>query len=353
MKKIFILIILVMGIEACENQSWNFPDYNLQAVYFPVQTPLRTLSMGEDRIVNSLDKEGKFDIGIVIGGMYSNKKDWTVDYILDTTLLRRVYLYAKPQNFTPSEKFLWLPVSYYTLTPAPGSKVTIPSGSINGLIRVELNDAFFNDTLSLLGRYCIALKLTDTSADSILQGKAIVPNADPRIINNWNANQSPKDWVMFGINYVNPYHGTWLHRGQDIRTNISTSVVETITFRTKDVEKNLLMKLTSTGRDNVITGTLGNLSGANLSMLLKFTNDKGTPGNITISKSPTSTFTVTGTGHYQDIATSTEKLIGLTVQSMYLSYNYDDGTYTHQIKDTLVFRDRGVKFTTNTIVVKP
>ena len=351
MKKIFILIIFIIGIVACENQPWEFSDYDLQAVYFPLQLPVRTLSMGEDRIDNTLDKAYQLDIGISIGGMYENKKDWTVDYVLDTSLVRKVYVYASPQVYTANTKILALPAAYYTMTPV--GTVTIPKGSFNGLIRVQLTDAFFNDTLALSGRYVIPLKITDTSADSILQGRAAFTGADRRVVSNWNANMSPKDWVMYGINYVNPYHGTWLHRGRDIRTNISTSKIDTVIFHNRYVERDLLRKLVSTGRKNAITDGLGNLSGTNLSMLLNFANDKGTPGDITISKSPTSTYTVTGTGHYQDIASSIETWTGLMWQSMYLSYTYTDATYAHSLKDTLVFRDRGIKFTQNSIVIQP
>lgn len=351
MKKIFILIILVIAMIACENQPWKFPDYSLQAVYFPVQLPVRTLSMGEDRVDNSLDKEGKFDIGVSIGGMYENKQDWTVDYKVDTSLVRKVYLYAKPQTYTAINQVLPLPASYYMLTPV--NTAVIPSGNFNGMIRVQLTDAFFSDTIALSGRYVIPLKITATSADSILQGSAAITGADPRVVSQWNPNMSPKDWVMYGINYVNPYHGTWLHRGRDIRTNISTSVVDTVIFRTKYVEKDALIKLTSTGRKSAISNGLANKTGTNLSMLLNFANDKGTPGDITISKSPASTFNVTGTGHYQDSKTSVETWIGEMWQSMYLTYTYSDGTYNHSIRDTLVFRDRGIKFTTNSIVIKP
>ena len=244
-----------------------------------------------------------------------------------------------------------MPSAYYTLTPV--TTVTIPSGSFNGLIRVQLTDAFFNDTVALSGRYVIPLKITKTSADSILQGNAAISGADPRVVSQWNPNMSPKDWVMFGINYVNPYHGTWLHRGRDIRTNIATTVVDTVTYRSKYVEGDLMIKLTSTGRKNAISDGLGNKTGSNLSMLLTFANDKGTPGNITITTSPTSTYTVTGSGKFQDTATSTEKWSGKSWQSMYLNYTYDDGTYVHQILDSLVFRDRGIKFSENSIVIQP
>ena len=87
MRNIFISIILILGITACKNQDIVFPDYTLKAVYFPYQLPVRTLSLGEDRIDNTLDKEYKFDIGVCIGGMYQNKKNWTVDYIVDSTLI--------------------------------------------------------------------------------------------------------------------------------------------------------------------------------------------------------------------------------------------------------------------------
>ncbi len=349
MKKI-IFIILFIFVIACENQPWSVPDYSLKAVYFPVQMPVRTLSMGEDRIDNSLDKQGKLDIGVVIGGMYSNNQDWTVEYKIDNTLLDSAYISS---TYTKANKLYALPPSYYTLTPAPGQSVTIPSGSVNGLIRVELKDAFFNDPLSITGRYVIPLVLTKTSADSILQGKAIVPSPDIRKVNNWNANQSPKNWTMYGINYVNPYHGTWVHRCYDFTKSLKTGNDTTYIYKNKYVERDALMKLTTFARDTCLTNGINNKLGGNYSMKIAFSNDKGTPGNIVIKKSPTSTINVTGTGHYQDISTSKEKLIGLTVQSMYLNYTYFDGTYTHTVTDTLVFRDRGIKFTTNAIVIRP
>lgn len=352
MKKIFILLIFIIGIAACENQPWSFPDYDVQAVYFPIQSPVRTLSLGEDRIDNSLDKEYKFDIGVSIGGMYENKKDWTVDYQVLTTLTDNAYIYAKPQTFSAAEKINPLPAAYYTLTPV--TTVTIPSGKFNGLIRVQLTSAFFDDTLAISGRYVIPLKITASSADSILTGSAAITGADPRIISQWNPNKSPKDWVMYGINFVNAYHGTYLHRGTDTISVTATGArYDTIVFRTKYVEKDALIKLQTVERNATITDGLGNKIGGNNSMLVTFANDKGTPGNVTISKSPTSAYVVTGTGHYQDIATSTEQWTGITFQSMYLKYSYNDGTYTHKVTDTLVFRDRGIKYTANSIVIKP
>lgn len=351
MKKIFILLILIVAITACENQPWSFPDYDLQAVYFPIQTPVRTLSLGEDRIDNSLDKEYKFDIGVSIGGMYENTQNWTVDYVVSNTLTNNAFTLAKPQLFSAAEQIIPLPSSYYSLSPT--GTVVIPKGSMNGLIRVQLNDAFFDDPIAITGRYVIPLLLTGTSADSILQGKASSAGADPRVISQWLPNMSPKNWVMYGISYLNAYHGTYLHRGRDLTKSTKTGRDTAIYFRAKYVEKDALRKLTTTGRKTVVSDGIAYSNGGNFSMLLTFGNDKGTPGSITISQSPTSTIAVTGTGQYNDIATSKEQWTGMTWQSMYLQYTYSDGTYTHNINDTLVFRDRGIKYTTNSIVIKP
>lgn len=354
MKKIFLLIITIIWIIGCENQPISFPDYELQAVYFPYQTPVRTLSVGEDRIDNSLDRDFKFDIAVNIGGMYKNDRNWTVDFEVDDSLTSRVYLITSPQLYNNNTKIKPLPHAYYTLTPV--STVTIPSGSFIGTIRFQLTSTFFDDTTAITGQYVIPLKITSTSADSILMGKAAITGADPRIKSHWEANMSPKYWVLFGINYVNAYHGTYLHRGRDIRSVTATGAVfDTINFRApfNYREKDPLIVLSTISRKRVITNGIANLTGTNYSMVLEFDNDKGDQGTITVKPRPGFPYAVTGTGQYFNIANSKEKWTGLTFQSMYLNYTYTDATYTHTVVDSLVFRDRGIKFTQNTIVVKP
>jgi len=346
MKRAIVYLIILTGVlTACENQPVSFDDYDIKAVYFPYQRPLRSLSLGEDRLDNSLDKEGIFDIGVSIGGMYEQKWSWTVDYVVDNTILTDVYT-----NTTPAVKLLALPTQYYTLSPT--GTVTIPKGSYNGLIRVQLSDAFFDDTLALTGLYVIPLRLTDTSADSILQGKPAISNPDPRIIGDWESNKYPKNWVMFGIKYVNAYHGTYLHRGREIRVLTATGQPEdTTVFRNRYVEYDMLIKLASTGRRTAVSNGLSNRTGGNYAMNLQFANNSGNSGAVTITQANGSTFNVTGSGQYFDKASSTESWSGITFQSMYLSYSWVDGDYTHNVMDTLVFRDRGIKFEENAIQI--
>ena len=344
MRNIFICIILIIGLAACENQEQEFPDYDLQSVYFPIQLPIRTLSLGEDRVDNTLDKEHKFDIGVSIGGMYENKKNWTVDYVVDTFLTEN----AMNGSGAP---LLALPANYYTLSPL--NTVIIPKGSFNGLIRVELTDDFFNDPLSLTGQYVIPLRITGTSADSVLSGKQAKPGiADRRVLSDWESGKAPKDWVLYGIKYVNAYHGTYLHRGRDI---VYTGGVptDTVVFRNRYVERDLTILLTTTGLLSVSTNGVGTKISktGKYSMGLAFANSQGAPGSIIISPCAGSTYVVTGEGEYYDIANSIESWTGLVWQSMYLNYTYTEGANVHEVADTLVFRDRGMKYEVNTITV--
>jgi len=349
MKKVLTYLLLILGIAACENQPLEFGDFDYKSVYFPIQLPLRTLSLGEDRIDNTLDKEYKFDIGVSIGGMYENEWSWSVDYEYEPTLTDSVYRNATP-NYASQHKVRPLPTSYYTLDPT--GTVTIPKGSFNGMIRVQLTSAFFDDTLSLTGLYVIPLRITDTSADTILTGKAAITGADERIRSHWESNKSPKDWVMFGIKYVNAYHGTYLHRGVDnIDSTSNGSTDSTLVLRNRYVEKDATIALTSNARQSVFSAGVFNLTGTN-SMTLTFGNENGESGTVAITPRFGSPIDVTGSGTYNSKTTSTETWTGLKWQSMYLQYTWVDGNgHTHNVRDTLVFRDRGIKWEENSIIV--
>lgn len=347
MKKAFIYIMILAGIAGCKDQEISFPDYDLKAVYFPLQLPLRTLSLGEDRIDNSLDKELKFDIGVSIGGMYKNTQNWTVDYVVDTSLTTGVTKSALP--------VLPLPEAYYTLSPV--NTMTIPSGSFSGRIQVQLNQSFLDDPVAIAGRYAIPLRLTGTSADSILSGLAdpLIVSPDKRIAANWLAGKTPKDWVLFGIKYVNAYHGTYLQRGRNIRYQAGVPV-DTAIYRAKYVEQDQRVKFNTSAKDKVRTNGVSNKisSGTNnYSMELSFGNITGASGNITISPAAGSLYSVTGTGQYFAKADSKEGFADLIFQSMHLNYTYTDGLNTHQVADTLIFRDRGIVFEELVIVVTP
>ena len=350
MKNLFIYIILIVGVTACDNQEQVFPDYDQQNVYFPLQLPIRTLSMGEDRVDNSLDKEYKFDIGVSIGGMYENRQDWTVDFVVDPSLTDSAY---SVPNFT--KPLIPLPTSYYTLNPS--NAATIPYGNFNGLIRVELKEQFFNDPLSTTGQYVIPLLITGTSADSVLSGWPAIIGSEPdrRIESQWKSGLAPKDWVLYGIKFVNAYHGTYLHRGRDI-ISVEGEAIDTVVFRANHVVQDLTCKVRTTDLFNSATSFVGIkyhvVKPDKYSMMLEFENPQGQSGDIIITPNPDAKWEVTGTGHYYDLSESTEIWSEQVWQSMYLEYSYIDRKKEHHVYDTLVFRDRGIKWEENSINIK-
>ena len=68
MKKVIILILgVVLLATGCYNEEAYYRDYDEKTIYFPYQYPVRTLSLGNDVIDNSLDRAHKFNIGVVVG----------------------------------------------------------------------------------------------------------------------------------------------------------------------------------------------------------------------------------------------------------------------------------------------
>ncbi len=346
MRRILTYSILIIGLIACKNQEIEFDDFDYNTVYFPIQLPLRTLSLGEDRIDNSLDKQFQFDIAASIGGMYKNKKSWTVDFIVDNSLTNNLFT-------LDDQMILPLPANYYTLN--PGSAIIIPKGSFNGRVRIQLNDAFFDDPISLTGLYVIPLIITNTTADSILAGLPAsgISNPDRRINTDWETGMEPKDWVLYGIKYINGYHGSYLQRGRRI-TFLGADPIDTVIYKNKHVENDNVVFLKSTGRTTVTTNFLSqNISSTGqYSMNLEFANMWGTPGGpVIITPNDGSLYAASGSGQFIDKANSSESIIGLTMQYLYINYTYEVDEFTYVVTDTLVFRDRDLKFETNSIVV--
>ena len=314
MKKIIIILLAVFGLFSCSNQEREFPDFDYTAVYFPLQFPVRTLVLGHDRIDNSLDNALTFNVGVSIGGMYENTRDWYVDVIWDETLDDDTII-----SGTDTLKFL--PQSYIkSMDPTIPGKVVIPSGSFNGLIEFQLTDAFLNDPLAHTNKYVIPLRITDSDADSILTGLSIAePGVKASILKNslWDAGALPRHYTLFMIKYVNMYHAEYFQRGQDVTYDAGGNVIQTNKYHEKYLVENNIVKLTTEGRYKNSTNALGSSSG---SALLTFNGS-----TITVSAPENSTDTITGTGTFYDIDAQQAEEWGdpaKKFQTMYLHYEY-------------------------------
>jgi hypothetical protein len=268
--------------------------------------------------------------------MYENTKPYDVDYAVDTSLVGTSLTNAAGDTIKV------LPADYYTLSPL--NKVTIPAGSFNGLILVQLTDAFLDDPLAITGRYVIPLRITGSTADSILTGVPFVPKPNKNIPGDWDPNAPPKDFVLFGIKYINPYHGSYFHRGKDIALDVHGDTISAVTYHQKYVENDQLWKLTTTGRTTVRTDGVGSQYSSDTHLML----DIDTNGAIQVMPDPSSSLQANGVGTYVKNA---ELWGGTKHDAMYLNYIYKKGSEDHVVTDTLVFRDNDVVFEQFTVTV--
>ena len=179
-----ILYGALLLLTSCENSDVEFPDFDYQTVYFSRQTPVRTITLGDDVFSTELDNQHRLQIYATMGGVNSNRRDRTIQIAVDESLCRGL-------QFDDGGDVLPMPASYYSLS---GNTITIPSGQIMGCLDVQLTDAFFDDPLSTEVTYVIPLRMVGAS-DSILSGK---------------------DYTLYAVKYKNKYHGCWLSRGTDV-----------------------------------------------------------------------------------------------------------------------------------------
>jgi len=336
MKKIFYLLGLSLAIYSCSNRDIEFGDYDYHGVFFPYQTPLRTLMLGDEVIGdNTIDREHAFSIGASIGGMYENTKDREITIELAPELA---------QNITDGDgnPLEILPSNYYIATL---DKLVIPAGSFIGKTRIDLTDAFFEDSLTIRLHYVIPVRMTGTeyATDTILSGtpKSTVDSPDPRIADDWSI--VPKDYVLFGIKYINPTHGVYLLRGK--RINIADSQ-DTYVYSKRFLDDNDMTKLTTKSLTENYMLTVGGSNkesgDAKYSMLLTF--DKANK-SVTVSQKDETTVEVSGTGtFYSKDDSNAEAYNSEKHRTIYLNYTYKDGENTYQVNDSLVFVDTDIKF---------
>jgi len=323
----------------CQNRERIYPDFDYTTAYFPYQYPVRTLVMGDYYFDNTRDKELKFLISATMGGVYKNTEDRKIEFVIDESLTENLYIGDK--------RILPLPRRYYTLSHE--SEIVIPKGELAGGVEVRLTEDFLKDSLSIghLGtRYVVPVRIVHADTDSLLTGQAAVGNPDVRVETDWVL--KPRNFTLFGINYVNEYHGKYLLRGKS-EVSMDGTLVETNVYRQKYVEKDEVVEVnTSSGNSIVYRHRIvraNTSSPGDFEILATFDEN----GNGTVTSTDASAFGVTGTARF---AKNTEIWGGEQRNAIYLDYKVTEGELTHTAKDTLVFRDKAVSFQEYVPVVK-
>jgi hypothetical protein len=343
MKKILYLLSIVTLLYSC-NKDKEFPDFAYQSVYFPYQTPVRSLMLGDEVIGdNSIDLEHAFSIGASLGGAYQNTKDRVLTVELAPELASNI-------TDASNNPLKLLPAEYYN---ASFDKLTIPAGSFFGKLRVNLTDAFFEDPLTTGLNYVIPVRIKDAARDSVLSGIPVstVASPDPRIAEHWIV--PPKNYVLFGIKYVNAAHGVYLLRGK--RTNITKSPQEQVAYSARFLDDNDITMLSTKSLTENFMSTVGGAnkeeSNSRYSMLLTFNKDSK---SVSVSQKNASTIAVSGTGkYYSKEDPEAEGYNGKKHRTIYLDYTYEDAGNTYHVNDSLVFVDTDMKLETFTVKVIP
>ena len=346
MKKLLILLTILTCMISCENQVNDFPDFDYTTGYFPYQYPVRTIILGNYIYDNSNDNNYRFVVSTAMGGVYENKTDRIFHFVVDETLCQDAY-------FEDGSIIRPLPSNYYQLSD-PG-KIIIPAGKMNGGVEVQLSEAFFNDPQAIKKTYVLPLRITNaTNIDSLLQGVASLSNTDRRVAGHWSVR--PRDFTMFAVKFVNPYHGTYLMRGKATVTENGASVSDS-TYQSASgfvendavvflgTEARTKVKMSNTFKTHQIPGTF--------ELILNFESDKyTTPGGVacTVEAMPGAAYTVSGTGKYTvdggEYGGKKRDLIEITY-----TININNKVYT--ATDRFVFRDKNVKMETYTPRIVP
>lgn len=342
MKKVlFSMVIMIIGVSSCVNQDWEFPDFDYQTVYFAHQYPVRTITQGEDIFDTTLDNEGKFRIMATTGGVYTSRQQLRLGIEMDPTLAENL-LFSEG-----GDEVRVLPTEYYQLA---ASEIIIPRGEIIGGVEVQLTGAFFDDPLAIKNTYVVPLRITSVdNADSILVGRSTLPNPNPHVIGDWDV--TPKDFVLYAVKYINPWHGIYLRRGQDVilgkegNEYLSGTVVRRARFVEED-ELNDLHTASRTAVEFLITIETSDGSNEDINLMLNFDND----GNCTVS-SLTDGVTASGSGKFSKRGEK-NSWGNQDRDAIYLNYEINHPRMTVVSTDTLVMRNRGVRFETFNPVLK-
>lgn len=341
----FITITLALVfLVACENEKWEFPDYKYTAVYFSYQSPVKTLILGEDEMYdNTKDNEHVVQIFATMGGVYENNQDRIIEVEIDNSLCDSLHF-----DSDAGPRVLPLPASYYEL-PAK-MQIVIPKGKLMGAIEFKLTNAFFQDSLALTNTYVIPLVMKSVvGADSILRGKSEKTNPDRRIAADWIT--PPKDYVLYAVKYINPWHAYYLRRGVTVvkGKNGNSNLDTTMIYRAKYVEKSEVCQAVSNSYNAVSlslkTKAADGTTDLPFTIILSFNNNN----ECTITHPAGATYTASGNGTYVQDG---DEWGGIKRNVLHLKYDIDFANAIYSFTDTLVVRDRGVKFETFTAVVK-
>lgn len=206
---------------------------------------------------------------------------------------------------------------------------------------VEFTQDFFNDSHAIENCYVIPLRMTHVEgADTILRGKPVSDDSNRLIESDWNV--QPKDYILYCVKYINPWHATYLRRGLD--NIVGKSGYENLTKTEKRhaayVESDELVKLTTSAYRSVkMELNAKDAAGTNIPYTAVLTFDE--KGNCSITSANPTNYQISGTGKFVEKGDK-NSWGNKDRNALYLDYTVELSQLTCHTLDTLVVRNRGV-----------
>lgn len=347
-KLIFTFTILGAALTGCHNSDIDHPDFDYQRIYFATQTPIRVITLGDEKFVdNTNDNNHCFEVFATLGGVNENRSERSASFAIDPTLCDGI-------AFEDGRDIVPLPQSHYVINTGG---LSIAKGDVMGSFKVELTDAFFADPKAYELNYVLPVVLTSGS-EPILTGTAKEDVASPYRLNREHWSVLPKDYVLYGLKFKNAYDGCWLSKGTDIVT--VNGVQSTIDRQAQYWEKASLRYLRTRGLSKSAYGfthnvTVKDAAGNNTDMFLniELLLDIDAQGNVTVSTdtpgcSASGNGTWTSLGEKKAFADADRDLLKLNY-TYTIDYVADAATgavatYKVQTDEQMVLRDRENKF---------
>lgn len=333
MKRNFIIpvsLALMAMFTACDNGNNEFPDFEYQTVYFANQYAMRTIELGTDEFVDlTADNKHETSIKASWGGGYSNNKNILIDYVIDPSLVDDFYFKDTDQLVTV------MPSDYYTIE---DKQLNIPSGQSMGGVKVKLTDKFFADKKSVGQCYVIPVRMTSaTGVDSILSGKPLELN--PVLTNSTHWSVQPKNFILYGVKFVNPWHGEYLRRGVD-NAKIDGQSSKIIRHSEYVEDDEVAQVNTSAFMEDILPIKVKDANGKDHSVNLQLTFSDD---NTCVLSSASADATVNGSGKFVSKGEK-KSLGGKDRDAIYLEYTLElpGKNMKFESRDTLVLRTRNV-----------
>jgi len=335
-------MLVALLLTGCKNGDADFPDYEKGvSVYFPYQSPVRTLVMGEDEYDTTLDNQHKCQIQATMGGSYSGR-DITLELEVDNSLCNNLYFEDGVTPVTP------MPKEYYNL-----SSTTMHYEGFVGKIEVELTDKFFDDAKALTTNYVIPIYIKNqVGAERVLGGETLIEGEKPQRTDASRWNKQPQDYTLYCVKYICKYDANYLRRGSDQITVGGNTVTVAYDKKWEEYKSTEVKKDITTLALNAIkfpVSVSGNGITKNCDLKITFGNDD----KVTSIESLTPGVTVTaGSGEYKT-KSEIKAWNNQDRDALYLDYTLDfGGGVTVKTNNVLCWQSRGVTTQEFTFVYK-